>query len=119
GDIYSNEYFLRWMRWVERVREDYAYGRASSVDHWRFYSRHKEQLITHIPALQSELAQVLELNSFLLDGSYASLDMVSAACERYGLENVFAALYDNVVAYVGEVIKKRVKGYWEVNTSRS
>ena len=35
GDIYSKEYFLRMIRWTQKVRDDYANNRNSSVAHWQ------------------------------------------------------------------------------------
>jgi hypothetical protein len=43
------------------------------------------------------------------------LDLVSKACEIYGLESSIESLYDNLVIYSGEVIKERVNGHWEIN----
>jgi hypothetical protein len=119
GDIYPKEYFLKMLQWHQRVRDDYAHNRGSSVDHWRFYSRYQQALIDRIPELKAELAHELVLSPELLDDSYASLNVVSKACERYRIDEVVAKLYDNVVAYVGEVIRKRVHGTWQVNTTHA
>jgi hypothetical protein len=114
GDIYSKEYFLRWVKWIQKVREDYANNRGSSVEHWHYYSQHKTLLINKISELIDELAHSLKISRNELDFSYKSLDIVSIKAEEYGLEKVQAQLYDNLVAYVGEVIQRRVKGHWFV-----
>ena len=119
GDIYAKAYFLKWMQWVQRVRDDYANNRGSSVAHWRFYSHCQNTLIERLPELEGELARVLQIDKQLLDKSYASLDLVSTACEALGLDTVFKQLYDHIVAYVGEVIRQRVNGWWELNTTHS
>ena len=119
GDIYAKAYFLKWMQWVQRVRDDYANNRGSSVDHWRFYSHCQNTLIERLPALEDELARVLHIERQLLDKSYASLDLVSTACEALGPDTVFKQLYDHVVAYVGEIIRARVNGWWELNATHS
>ncbi|SFQ82706.1 hypothetical protein [Hymenobacter arizonensis] len=117
GDVYAKAYFLKWMQSVQRVRDNYANNRGSSVDHWRFYSHCQNTLIERLPELADELARVLQIDRVLLDKSYASLDLVSTACEALGLDTVFKQLYDPVVAYVGEVIRQRVNGWWELNAT--
>jgi hypothetical protein len=105
GNIFSKESFLRWMRWVKRVRDNYANGRGSSVEHWLYYSKNKIQLVDKIDELVNELAICLKIPQNQLDFSYKSLDVLSGRAEEYGLEKVQAELYDNLVAYVGEVIR--------------
>jgi len=119
GDIYPSEYFQKFVQWMKRVRTDNAAGRSSSVDHWRFYSRYKSDLINHLNALGEELADKLGIDRNLLDKSYASLDLVSTACKKHSIDGVFESLYDNLVAYTGEVIRKRVNGVWAINTTHS
>jgi hypothetical protein len=119
GDIYPDEYFQRFVNWVRRVRTDNAAGRNSSVDHWRYYSRYKSDLINRISELEDELADRLIISRDLLDKSYTSLDLISAACKQHSLNDVFENLYDHLVAYTGEVIRKRVKGVWAVNKTHS
>jgi hypothetical protein len=114
GNIYSKELLLRTMRWHQRVRDNDANGRSNSVEHWRYYSKHKAQLTDSIDELMSELVKWLEVPPAQLDYSYKSLDMVSHKAEEYGLEKVQAEFYDNLVAYVGEVLRRRVKGSWIV-----
>ena len=119
GDVYPEEYFHRFVNWVKRVRADNAAGRDGSVDHWRFYSRHKSDLINHLSELEEELATKLGIDRKLLDKSYSSLDQISTACKQRGVDNVFECLYDNLVAYTGEVIRKRVNGVWTVNKTHA
>jgi hypothetical protein len=114
GDICSKELLLRRIQWHRRVRDDSANGRSNSVEHWRYYSKHKAQLTDSIDELMSELVKWLEVPPAQLDYSYKSLDMVSHKAEEYGLEKVQAEFYDNLVAYVGEVLRRRVKGSWIV-----
>jgi hypothetical protein len=112
GDIYPKDHFLRSIRWTQRVRDNYANNRGSSVSHWRYYSKNKTELINKIDQLIDELAEKLAIPRPQLDFSYASLDIVSSKAEDYGLDEVQAELYDNLVAYVGEVLKRRVNGQW-------
>lgn len=119
GDIYSKDYFLRFVKWNQRVRDDYKNNRGSSVDHWRYYSKYRAKILDHIDELVTELSGTLNLDKSKLDKSYQSLDIVSRACEAYGLDNTIKDLYDNLVIYVGEVIKERVNGHWDINKINS
>lgn len=119
GDIYPTTYLLQWMQQLQRARVDAANNRGSSVEHWRFYSPHPHDFIHQVASLVAHLADALHLDQQILDRSYASLDVVSKACETMGPDTVFTTLYDNVVAYVGEVIRQRVEGHWEVNTTHA
>jgi hypothetical protein len=112
GNIYSKELLLRTMRWNQRVRDDSANGRGSSVNHWLYYSKHKAQLVNKVSELIDELAEWLDVSRDQLDFSYKSLDIVSNKAEEHGLERVQSELYDNLVVYVGEVIRRRLKGCW-------
>jgi hypothetical protein len=115
GDIYPKEYLLRMMQWMQKVTEDSANGRGSSVEHWYYYSINKSQLANKIFELTNELARCLEISQDLLDYSYKSLDILSGKAEDFGLEKVQVELYDHLVAYVGEVMRRRVEGQWVVN----
>lgn len=119
GDIRSEADLLRTLRWVHKVEEDYANNRGNSVAHWRYYSKHKAQLINKVCELIDELIECLEMSIEQLDFSYKSLDIVSSKSEEYGLEKVQADLYDNLVGYVGEVLRRRVKGEWIVSSDCS
>lgn len=119
GNIYSKEQLLRSLQWRQKVREDYANHRGSSGEHWRYYSKHKEQLIDRVSELVDELGDRLEIPTQQLDFSYKSLDVVSSKSEAYGLEKIQAELYDNLVCYVGEVLRRRVKGEWVIEHDSS
>ncbi|EHQ25379.1 hypothetical protein [Mucilaginibacter paludis] len=115
GDIFSKDDFNRRVRWHKRVREDYANDRRNSVDHWRFYSKYKNDFIGHIKEHIVSLAKQLGVDGAILDCTYESLDLVTNGCMQYEIEELFNNLYDNLVAYVGEVIRKRVNGTWDTN----
>lgn len=116
GDIFHKEYFLRRIQWTQKVRDDYANNRGNSVAHWRYYSKHKIELINNIKQLVDELAARLGIPRYQLDFSYVSLDIVSNSAEHYGLEKVQNELYDNLLAYVGEALRHRVNGQWAINS---
>ncbi|MFC0512811.1 hypothetical protein ACFFGT_01330 [Mucilaginibacter angelicae] len=117
GDIYPKDYFLKLVRWNQRVRDDYANNRGSSVDHWRFYSKYKFDFIDHVQPMITDLAKKLGVDSAKLDCTYESLGLISIECQQYDSEQLFHEWYDHLVAYVGEVIKKRVNGTWEMNSA--
>jgi hypothetical protein len=114
GDIYSKDSLLRMIRFHQKVKEDAVNGRSSSISNWKYYSKHKAQLVNQIDALTDELARCLSISNTQLDFSYKSLDVISSKAEDYGFENVRIELYDNLVAYVGEVLRRRVEGHWVV-----
>ncbi len=115
GDIYPKDYFVKFVKWNKRVKEDYANNRGSSVDHWKYYSKYQSKLIDHIDQLVSELSDRLKIDIKQLDKSYKSLDIVSKQTELFDIDKAITDIYDNLVAYVGEVIRKKVNGKWKIN----
>ncbi|MFM2386765.1 MAG: hypothetical protein RL660_1522 [Bacteroidota bacterium] len=115
GDIYSKDYLLKLIKWRERIDEDYKYGRASSIDNWRYYSKHKADIIHHIDELVQELGIKLQMSPTELDKSYKSLDLLSQRVEAYDIDKAREELYDNLVAYIGEVIRVKINGQWAIN----
>jgi len=116
GDIYAGDDFRRFARWSAKVDEDARHGRQSSVGHWAYYSALKDRLTANIDTLVAELRSKMLRTEHDLDFSYQSLDLVSAFVESIGIERAQQELYDHLVAYVGEVLRLRIKGHWEVNT---
>ncbi len=116
GDIYAKEHFLKWLQSIQRTREDIANNRANSVSHWEYYSKYKIEIVNHIDELINELAQQLHIPHQQLDLSYISLNVVSKKSEDYGIDNIQTYLYDNLVAYVGEVLRHKKNGQWTINS---
>ena len=75
GDIYPKNYFLRFIKWTQRIRDDYQNKRGSSVDHWRFYSKHHLNVITQVDDLILELSEILRIDRKALDKSYKALTL--------------------------------------------
>ena len=115
GDIYPADLFLRSVRWTGKVREDYAQGRGNSVSHWAYYSELKHELISNIDRLVDQLRSTMSRSRDELDLSYKSLDIVSKFVEDIGVERAQKELYDHLVAYVGEVLRLRIDGRWELD----
>ncbi len=117
GDIYAADDFHRFVRWTAKVDEDAKFGRQSSVGHWAYYSALRDRLAANIDMLVAQLRSTMSRTADELDFSYQSLDMVSAYVERIGVERSQQEIYDHLVAYVGEVLRLRIHGHWEVNNS--
>jgi hypothetical protein len=115
GDIYSADDFHRFVRWTAKVDADAKQGRQGSVDHWAYYSVLKDRLIVNIDVLFTELRSTMARTKDDLDFSYPSLDVVSAYVEGIGVERAQQEIYDHLVAYVGEVLRLRIHGRWEIN----
>jgi|SRR5215831_14340973 len=115
GDIYPADVFLRFVRWTAKVREDSAHGRGSAVSHWAYYSALKDRLISNLDTLIEQLRLKIGRSPNDLDLSYRSLDIVSEFVEGVGVERAQKELYDHLVAYVGEVLRLRIQGHWEIN----
>ncbi len=116
GDIYAADDFHRFVRWTAKVDEDAKHGRQSSVGHWAYYSALKHRLIANIDTLVAQLRSTMSRTADDLDFSYQSLDVVSAYVEGIGVERAQQEIYDHLVAYVGEVLRLRIHGRWEVNS---
>lgn len=116
GDIYAKEFFLKLLQRAQTTREDIANNRANSVSHWKYYSKHKIELVKKIDELINELAEQLHITRQQLDLSYISLDVVSKKAEAYGIDHIQTALYDHLVAYVGEVMRHKKNGQWTINS---
>jgi hypothetical protein len=118
GDIVTADFLHRFLRWMARVDEDYKLGRATSVDHWAYYSTLKEQLVLSIDTLVEQLRSTMARTPDDLDLSLKSLDIVSGYVEGIGVERAQQEVYDQLVAYVGEVLRLRIGGRWSVDSHR-
>jgi hypothetical protein len=101
-------------RWAALVDEDARHGRQGSVRHWAYYSPLKDRLTSNIDALVVQLRSAMSRTSDDLDFSYQSLDVVSEYVEVIGVERARQELYDQLVAYVGEVLRARIHWRWQV-----
>lgn len=115
GDIYPKEYFLKFVQRTQKNREDYANNRGNSISHWYYYSKYKIELINHVKELIHDLGEQLQINHQQLDFSYMILDIISEKIEFYGINEIQSNLYDNLVAYIGEILRQRKNGQWAIN----
>jgi len=116
GDIYAADVFHRFIRWSAKVDEDAKCGRQSSVSHWAYYSPLGDRLISNIDTLVAQLRSTMGRTSDDLDFSYRSLDLASEYVEGIGIERAQQELYDHLIAYVGEVLRSRIDGRWDIRT---
>ena len=114
GDIWPGDAMRRLVDMHAQVEIDAAAGRFGSTDDWYHYSHLKERLVDHVGGLVAELAARVDAR---LDGSYGTLDRVSAAVESMGHDRAKAELYDHLVAYVGEVMRRRVDCVWAIDSA--
>jgi hypothetical protein len=115
GDIYAADAFRRFVGWIAKVDEDAKHGRQGSVEDWAHYSALKHRLTANIDTLVAQLGSTMSQTTEELDFSYQSLDVVSAYVEGIGVGLAQQEIYDHLVAYVGEVLRLRIRGHWEVN----
>jgi len=113
-DVYAADVFHRFLRWCAKVEEDAKHGRQGSTAHWAYYSTLKDRLTSNIETLVAELRSRMSQTAEFLDLSYKSLDLVSEYVERIGVERATLELYDHLVAYVGEVLRSRIDGRWNI-----
>jgi hypothetical protein len=112
GDIYPKDVYLRQLAWGRRVERDRQRGILSSGDRWAHYTRFKHDFIQHAPELLARLPEVLGLDADAMDLSYASLDLISPVIERWGVDDASERAHDELVAYIGEVLRLRLGGHW-------
>lgn len=113
GDIYPGDFFRRWAPWHARARDD-ELRHVSSVGHWFHFSKLQAAFVHRVDALVSELAVALGPAATALDFGYASLDPVSRHVDTIGIDAACESLYDPLVAYVGEVVRRRTHGEWRL-----
>ena len=110
GDIFTIDYFHRFIAWASRVDADAKAGRNSSVAHWFHYSKLRTAIPTNAQQLLFELSAILQCPR--LEISYAGLDVASRYVDEVGFETAQHEIYDHLVAYVGEVMRARTQGQW-------
>ena len=78
-----------------------------------------ERFRTDVAAMVAELPTLLNIKPQLLDYSEESLDAVDKAIKRLGSERILTAeVFPSLIAYVGEVIRRHVRGAWELRSTQ-
>jgi hypothetical protein len=119
GEIFTRQEIEDYFILRERNKENRKIRKGNAGDNWHFYTKYGATLIENIDNLINDLADKLHIPKAQLDFSYNSLDIVSDKLKPLGIEETMKNYYDHVVAYIGEVIKRRVDGFWEVNTTHA
>ena len=115
GDIYTPEIFQRIIKKYKRHLVDRDKPIGSSVTMWRYFSKIGNEVINKVEYLKSELANELNVNEQNLDFSYKSLDIVNDKLVTLEIEEIRQKYYDHLLAYTGEVIRRRLGGAWQLN----
>jgi hypothetical protein len=77
--------------------------------------QHGQHFLERVPGLVGSLPQILRLDPTLLDGTESSLDAVDEATRRIGAKRALtAAVFEPLVAYIGEVMRRTSGGHWEM-----
>lgn len=115
GDIYTPEVFQRIIKKYQRHLDDRDKPIQSSVSMWRFFSKIGNDVINNIENLRLDLINELHLNEKELDFTYKSLDKINEKLALLEIEEIRERFYDPLLAYVGEVIRRRIGGEWQLN----
>ncbi|MCF8245246.1 MAG: hypothetical protein K9J37_12805 [Saprospiraceae bacterium] len=113
SDIYSKEVFEQWYLSMKTKRRYHELGLGSSLHWFLYYSKFKQNLIEHIEEAQEQLGVVLNVPKIELDYSLNSLDIITNKALDVGVEDKEDILLDGIIAYVGEVIRKKIDGKWK------
>jgi len=115
GDIYAPEIFQRIIKKYKRHLADRDKPIGSSVTMWRYFSKIGNEVINKVEDLKSELANELNVEEQNLDFSYKSLDIINDKLVSLEIEEIREKYYDHLLAYTGEVIRRRLGGKWQLN----
>ena len=113
GHLLTRDDHEKFVAWAVRVRNDARAGRLSSVSHWHFHSKLREAVPNHVDALLTDLAGLVGATAGL-EMSYAGLDVASRYIDTIGFERASHEIYDHLVAYAGEVMRRRARGEWRI-----
>ncbi len=115
GDIYSKEYFLKWIENLQNRKNSKVYLGGNSIANWGIHTKRRKTFTNDIDKLIRDLAFTLKIDLEALDKSYKSLNLVSEKVEQYGIENSISDIYDGLVAYLGEVLRAKLDGTWKMD----
>jgi len=101
---------------VERCRElEKAAKTESDALPDLFPSR--REFIQQAPQLMRELPRLIDVDASTLDATESSIDAIDAAIDAAGSEPFLTAdVFQSLVAYVGEVIRRAIGGRWELRS---
>lgn len=119
GDIWPKEHVEKEVEKLKRERNRPFRKGMSNVDHWYYFSKAKENFPNQISALINSLFERLGLSAKDIDYSYDSLDVLSEKLNVAGEEVVENELYDGIVAYLGEILVRKIDGKWNFEVNKN
>jgi hypothetical protein len=119
GDIYSAENFQKIIRFYSILISDRKKDITSPNRMWKYYSKLGNKLIHQIEELKIEISTHLNIKENQLDFTYKSLDFLSDSLKNLENEEIRKKYFDHLVAYIGEVQRKRVNGKWNIKKPNS
>lgn len=117
GDIFTKQQIENYFSLRQKNIGNKKIRKSNAGENWHFYTRYGAKLVNNIDKLVTELAEKLDISQSKLDFSYTSLDFISEKLKPLGIEVTQKNYYDHLVAYIGEVIKRRINGFWKINTT--
>jgi hypothetical protein len=73
--------------------------------------------LAQLPQLMAALPGMIDVEATTLDATESSIDAIDAAIDAAGSESFLAAdVFQSLVAYVGEVIRRAIDGRWELQS---
>lgn len=112
GDIWPKEYVNKEVEKIIKEKSRPHLKGLSNVEHWYYFSATKETFPENILKLVDDLFIKVNLPTSAQDFSYDSLDIISKKLNELGEDFVETNLYDNIVAYLGEILIRKINGKW-------
>jgi len=103
--------FDGFMEWIQALEERAAEGRSALGEVLPLGN----DFLNHIPQLVESLPRLLQVEPSALDGTERSIDLIDSLIDERGSDDFLSAdTFQSLVAYVGEVIRRRIGGQWDV-----
>ena len=117
ANIYTKEFIINWVEYKKRIDKLFKKAGVSSVSQWLHFSQLKTDIISekNIENLISEISSDFKIDKNKLDKTYQSLSLIDNAIKDIPKQELAEKFYDHFVAYVGEVIKNRIDGFWKID----
>lgn len=117
GDIWPKDYIEKLVSKIKYEKTRPFLKGLSNVGHWYHFSKAKENFSNKIFSEIDRLFKGLNLSSKDIDYSYESLDLISKQLNILGSEVVESEFYDGIVAYLGEILIRKIDGNWRFESN--
>jgi len=102
---------------IERFRELQEESLRAEGDVFTTLLPQAREFISQVPRLGAALPGLIDLEASTLDATESSIDAIDAAIDAAGSEPFLTAdVFQSLVAYVGEVIRRAIGGRWELRS---